>query len=318
MFKFEKPQEIYEIGGVNIGGQPGELPATLIGSIFYQGHGIVEDPRRGVFDRARAEELIARQDELSDQTGNPCMLDVVCTSAEASRSYIGFVSEATDAPILLDAYPRVRLEALEYVSEAGLTDRIVYNSIYDPTEDEVTAVRDSGVEAGILLAYNPEEPTARGVLSNLKGTEDKPGLLEVSERAGITKPLVDAPLFTYIPSIGEGAMACFRVKEELGLPAGGATGNAAASWEQPEDWESDVAKINYVAPQVVPLALGADFLLYGAIDTAPLIFPACAAVDAMVASTAWLEHGTEILTREHPLYRLFPEFVGEIEKALRD
>ena len=316
MFKFEKPQEIYEIGGVRIGGQPGELPATLIGSIFYQGHGIVEDPKTGVFDRAKAEELITRQDELSDQTGNPCMVDVVCTSAEAARSYIGFVSEATDAPILLDAYQRVRIEALEYVSEAGLTDRIIYNSIYEPTEEEVKTIKDSGVKAGILLAYNPEDPTARGVLSHLKGTEDKPGLLEVSRRAGITKPLVDAPLFTYIPSIGEGAMACFRVKDELGLPAGGASGNAVTNWEQPENWGPDVAKINYVAPQVVPLALGADFLLYGAIDTAPWVFPACAAVDAMVASTAWLEHGTEVLTREHPLFRLFPGFVGEIEKAL--
>ena len=73
------PQKIYEIGGKRIGGQPGELPATLIGSIFYQGHKIVEDPKKGIFDRVRAEELIEKQDEFSDLTGNPCMLDVVCT-----------------------------------------------------------------------------------------------------------------------------------------------------------------------------------------------------------------------------------------------
>jgi tetrahydromethanopterin S-methyltransferase subunit H len=315
VFKFKTPQKIYEIGGKRIGGQPGELPATLIGSIFYQGHKIVEDPKKGVFDRGRAEELIVKQDELSDLTGNPCMLDVVCTSIEAARSYIDFVSEATEAPILLDAYPKVRLEALEYVTEIGLTDRIVYNSIYSPTEAEVDAIRDSGIEAAILLAYNVKDRTTEGVLSLLRGTDEKLGLLEVSERAGITKPLVDTTIFTYIPSIGMGARACFRVKEELGLPAGGAPGNATAIWKQPEDWGSDVAKINYVAPQVVPLVLGANFLLYGVIEAAPWVFPACAAVDAMIASTAQIEHGIETLTDEHPLYKLFPEFVEMIEKA---
>jgi tetrahydromethanopterin S-methyltransferase subunit H len=318
VFKFETPQQIFEIGGIRIGGQPGELPATLIGSIFYEGHKIVEDPKKGIFDRARAEELVGKQDELSELTGNPCMVDVVCTTIEAARSYIVFVSEATEAPILLDAYPKVRLEALEYVAEIGLTDRIVYNSIYAPSESEVDVIRDSKVEAAILLAYNVRDRTTEGVLSLLRGAAGKPGLIEVSERAGITKPLVDTTIFTYIPSIGIGARACLRVKEELGLPAGGAPGNATAIWEQPEDWGPVAAKINYVAPQMVPIALGADFLLYGVIEAAPWMFPASAAVDAMIASTAQIEHGVETLTEEHPLYRLFPEFVEQIEKARRD
>jgi tetrahydromethanopterin S-methyltransferase subunit H len=277
----------------------------------------VEDPKKGVFDRARAEELIVKQDELSDLTGNPCMLDVVCTSIEAARSYIDFVCETTEAPILLDAYPKVRLEALEYVTEIGLIDRIVYNSIYSPSEVEVDAIRESKVEAAILLAYNVKDRTTGGVLSLLRGTDEVPGLLELSERAGITKPLVDTTIFTYIPSIGIGAKSCLRVKKELGLPAGGAPGNAAAIWKQPKDWGSDIAKVIYVVPQVVPLVMGADFLLYGVIEAAPWIFPACAAVDAMIAATAQVEHGLKTLTEEHPLYKLFPEFVEKIENPKR-
>ena len=315
MFKFNTPQKIYEIGGIKIGGQPGELPTTLIGSIFYEGHKIVEDPKKGVFDRARAEELIVKQDELSDLTGNPCMMDVVCTSIDAARSYIDFVSECTEAPILLDAYPKVRMEALEYVTEIGLTDRIVYNSIYSPREAEIDTIRESKVEAAILLAYNVEDRTSEGVLSLLRGNDEVPGLLKVSERAGITKPLVDTTIFTYIPSIGIGARACLRVKKELGIPAGGAPGNAAAIWKQPQDWGSDIAKAIYVAPQVVPLVMGADFLLYGVIEAAPWIFPTCAAVDAMIASTAQVEYGLKTLTEEHPLYKLFPEFVEKIENS---
>jgi len=315
MFKFSTPQKIFDICGIKIGGQPGELPTTLIGSIFYEGHKIVEDPKKGVFDRARAEELIRKQEELSDLTGNPCMLDVVCTSTEAARCYIDFVSETTDAPILLDAYPKVRLEALEYVTEVGLIDRIVYNSIYTPSETEIDTIRDSKVEAAILLAYNVKDRTSEGVLSLLKGVDGEPGLLEVSESAGITKPLVDTTIFTYIPSVGIGARACLRVKEELGLPSGGAPGNASSVWKKPKEWGSDIAKVIYTTPQVVPMVMGADFLLYGEIESAPMIFPTCAAVDAMTASTAQVEHGLKTLTEEHPLYKLFPEFVEKIESS---
>jgi len=315
MFKFNTPQKIYEIGGIKIGGQPGELPTTLIGSIFYEGHKIVEDPKKGVFDRAQAEDLIVKQDELSDLTGNPCMIDMVFTSIDAARSYIDFVSECTEAPILLDAYPKVRMEALEYITEIGLTDRIVYNSIYSPSEAEIDTIRESKVEAAILLAYNVKDRTSEGVLSLLKGNDEVPGLLEVSERAGITKPLVDTTIFTYIPSAGIGARACLRVKKELGLPAGGAPGNAASTWKQPQDWGSDIAKVIYVAPQVATLVMGADFLLYGVIEAAPWVFPTSAAVDAMIASTAQVEYGLKTLTEEHPLYKLFPEFVEKIENS---
>lgn len=273
----------------------------------------MEDPKKGVFDRGRAEELIRKQEELSDLTGNPCMLDVVCTSTEAARSYIDFVSETTDAPILLDAYPKVRLEALEYVTEVGLIDRIVYNSIYAPSETEIEAIRDSKVEAAILLAYNVKDRTSEGVLSLLNGSDGNPGLLEVSERAGITKPLVDTTIFTYIPSVGIGARACLRVKDELGLPSGGAPGNAASVWKKPKEWGSDITKVIYTTSQVVPMVMGADFLLYGEIEAAPMVFPTCAAVDAMTAATAQVEHGLKTLTEEHPLYKLFPEFVEKIE-----
>lgn len=128
MFKFETPQKIYEIGGIRIGGQPGELPATLIGSIFYQGHKIVEDPKKGVFDRARAEELIVKQDELSDLTGNPCMLDVVCTSIEAAP-WIFPACAAVDAMIASTAQIEHGVETLTdehplYKLFPGFVDKI--------------------------------------------------------------------------------------------------------------------------------------------------------------------------------------------------
>jgi tetrahydromethanopterin S-methyltransferase subunit H len=53
MFKTE--QKIFDIGGLKIGGQPGQLPTVAVGSIFYHKDKIVIDPKTGSFDRQKAE-----------------------------------------------------------------------------------------------------------------------------------------------------------------------------------------------------------------------------------------------------------------------
>jgi tetrahydromethanopterin S-methyltransferase subunit H len=192
-------------------------------------------------------------------------------------------------------------------------------SVPIPKEEELKAIKDSGVKASIVLCYNVKDRTAKGVISLLKGTAEQKGMLKIAEEAGIEKPLVDATIFTYVPSIGVGAKACFMVKEELGLPVGGSPGNATTMggplWKLAKPWGIDTFKACEAASQVVPLALGADFLLYGTIESAPWIFPACAMVDAMLATVAKAEFGINTLTKEHPLYKLFPDFVEKIEKA---
>ncbi len=316
MFKFKTPQRIFQIGKVKIGGQPGELPKVLIGTIFYEKHEIVKDPKKGTFDREKAAELIKKQDELSDLTGNPCMLDVVCTSVESGLKYIDFVASATDAPISVDIMePQNKPGILKYVGEAGLADRVLYNSIWFPREDEINALKDSGIKAAILLGYNVKNRKADGVISLLKGHGDQKGLLKVAEEIGITKPIVDTTIFTYIPSIGIGAKACYMVKEELGLPVGGAPSNSTTVWKKPRELGLDIHKAVESAAEVVPLVMGCDFLLYGLIESAPWIFPACAAVDAMITANARAELGIKPLTENTPLYKLFPEFVAKLEKA---
>ena len=51
MFKFEKKQEVFDIYGVKVGGQPGEYPTVLAGTIFYAGHNIISDENKGIFDK---------------------------------------------------------------------------------------------------------------------------------------------------------------------------------------------------------------------------------------------------------------------------
>ena len=63
MFIFQKEQVIHTIGGVRIGGNPGEVPTVLAGSIFYSGHKLVSDSIKGIFDKVEAENLVNLQDE---------------------------------------------------------------------------------------------------------------------------------------------------------------------------------------------------------------------------------------------------------------
>ena len=50
MYKFSSQQKVHEVGKVKVGGQPGELPTFLIGSIFWLGQKMVQDANKGIFD----------------------------------------------------------------------------------------------------------------------------------------------------------------------------------------------------------------------------------------------------------------------------
>jgi tetrahydromethanopterin S-methyltransferase subunit H len=321
MFKFKSEQKIFQIGKVKVGGQPGENPTVLIGTIFYTGHKIVQDHKEGVFDREEAKKLILKQDELSDKFGLPCMLDVVGVTDKSMIKFIDFVAEVTDTPFLIDAMTaEARIAGAKHVAEVGLSDRAIYNSIMPSPwfkPEEIDTIKNSKIRSAILLAYNTKDRTPKGVISLLKGGDGVKGLLSIAEEANVDKPLVDTTLFTYVPSIGVGAKASFLVKDELGLPVGGAPGNATTVWrkEVVKNWGMDVFKACDAAVQASSLTMGTDFLLYGVIESAPWIFPACAAVNAMIAANSWVELGIKPREKTHPLFKLFPQFVEKLEKA---
>ena len=87
MFRFDKEQLVIDIAGVKMGGQPGEYPTVLAGTIFYGGHKIISDEKAGVFDKDAAEGLIKTMEEMSDVTGNPCVIQNFGATAEAMVKY---------------------------------------------------------------------------------------------------------------------------------------------------------------------------------------------------------------------------------------
>ncbi|MDR3290601.1 MAG: tetrahydromethanopterin S-methyltransferase subunit H [Methanobrevibacter sp.] len=306
MFRFDKEQEVLDIAGTKIGGQPGEYPTVLAGTIFYGGHNIVSDEKAGVFDKDAAEDRIKTMEEMSDVTKNPCLVQVFGQTEEALVKYLEFVGDFTDAPFLIDSTSGdARVAGAKYASEAGLSERGIYNSINMAAEaDEIEAVKASDLSASIVLGFNPMNPTVDGKIGIWEtgdGTIDQ-GLLPLAESCGITKPLMD----TAVTPLGQGAgvavRTSFAVKSKWGLPVGSGIHNVPSAW----DWLRKYKKENKeawpvcdIGSNIVQQMAGGDFVLFGPIENAKIAFPACAMTDIFIAEAA-KDIGTETV-EDHPI-----------------
>lgn len=302
MFQFKEKQKIFDIGGVKIGGQPGEVPTVLISSIFYLGHKIVSDEKKGIFDKKKAEELIKNNERLSDLTTNPFMLEIVAQTEEALTRFIDFIAETTDVPFLISSLSsKVLMSGAQHVAEVGLQDRVVYSSIpKGTTSKELEAIKNSGIKAAILLGRNPmDEYSAKGKLEVVKD------VLKLSEKAKIEKPLIDVATEGFGISMGAAARAIYLIKSAYGYPVGIGTGNVTTTF----DWaRTNVAKKDrracYGSIHAIMQILGADFIMYGPIEHADYVFPTVAMTDTYIL-TATGELGIEPIEEgNHPLFKL--------------
>ncbi|NVM27212.1 MAG: tetrahydromethanopterin S-methyltransferase subunit H [Candidatus Helarchaeota archaeon] len=282
MFIFSKEQKVFTIGKVQIGGQPGQNPPALIGSIFYNSHKIVENEQKGLFNKQQAESLINIQDEWAEKTGIPAILDVVGDYPEALIRYIEFVASTTDTPLLMDGVTAsVRISVCKHLKEIGLTKGIIYNSIDFHSDDvELVAIKDAGLEQAVLLTYGPRFIWPKDKLKLIAGEIEGKNLLEKAKEAGVDKVIIDTAVLD-VPSIGISARAIYLVKEELGLPAGTAPCNAIYIWSKGKEFNA--IKNSIISTSAMIHTLGADFILYGSIANAPLIFPATAIVESCIA-----------------------------------
>jgi tetrahydromethanopterin S-methyltransferase subunit H len=306
LFRFKREQIVVNVAGVRMGGQPGELASVLCGTIFYQGHKIVEDEERGLFDRAAAERLIARQAELSDETGCPSVLHIYARSVEAFSRYLDFTEKVWSGPFIIDsADPATRMAAAALASELGYADKAIYNSISLATDEaEVQAIRDSEVDSAIILAYNPAQPGVDGSLAVLEtgGGVREMGLLDSAREMGIVNLLIDPAVLP----LGSGAGAALRfsvaAKARLGLPVGSGIHNAVSSWPWLSRKVVTAKRSCDAAAAAMQLLSAADFLLYGPIESAEIIFPAAAMADILIAEAV---ADLEIVPEDtHPLHRL--------------
>lgn len=306
MFRFGREQSIVNIANVKFGGQPGELPTVLCGTIFYQGHGVVQDEERGLFDRDRAAALVNRQSELSEETGNPAVLHIYASTGQAFERYLDFADEIWNGPFIIDsADPAVRSSAAVLVSELGYADRAIYNSISLATsEEEAKAVKESEVDCAIILAYNPTDSSVDGSLKALEtgASLKENGLIGLARSLGITNMLIDPGVMP----LGSGAGSALRfsvvAKARYGLPVGSGIHNAVSAWPWLKSREKMIKKCCDASAAAMQLLSAGDFLLYGPIENADFIFPVAAMADILVAEAV---RDLDVWpVPEHPIHRL--------------
>ncbi|TFF67732.1 tetrahydromethanopterin S-methyltransferase subunit H [Candidatus Thorarchaeota archaeon] len=310
MFVFEKEQVIHRIGDVEIGGSPGELPTVLVGTIFYQGDKLVDDAKKGRFDREAAEDQINAQQEMSDITGNPCMLQVCSESEVAIREFIDFVSDVSDVPFLIDSTEsHVRTAGLRYAEETGLLDRAVYNSIsVSLGAEEIEELSMVQPESAIILAFNPHDSSVAGRRAVLEtGIDgDTRGLLALAEEVGIRHPLIDTATTALGAGAGSAVAFTFVSKSVYGLPTGSGIHNAPASWtwlQKRKKEDREAYMICDAASSILVQLMGADFVLYGPLKSAKRVFPVASMADILTAESMKTELGIEP-SDEHPFKKL--------------
>jgi len=298
LWNFKAEQKIFQIGGVSIGGVPGERPVVLVGTLFYHRQRLVKDENAGTFDEAAAEELVKTQDEMSDKTGNPAMIDVVGASVPAMKRHLEFVADHSKAPMLIDSpSAEIRALGLSYAKEQGILDRVVYNSINPSSKpDELKAVQSSGVGSAVILAYNMKDFSTAGRISAVKE------LLDKRQEFGIQKPLIDTCVLD-LPTLGQALRALFELKNETGFPVGCGAHNAVALWRGLKTKMGEQAvKPCLASVNAACVAVGADFVLYGPINDAKVVFPAVAMVDTAYSQIP-IERKVQ-LPRNHPRYKI--------------
>jgi tetrahydromethanopterin S-methyltransferase subunit H len=312
MFRYDKKQTVFEIGGFHVGGQPGEYPTVLASSMFYDKHKVVEDAKEGVFNKELAETQWNTQVELSDETSVGYWNQLIAETETAMQKYIDWHLEiAPGIAFLVDSsVPAVRMFAAKYADEIGAGDLAVYNSVNaSALDEEWEAIGQTAVSSAIVLAFNPTDVSVKGRIEMLTigGTGQEQGLLTSSEEAGITRPLLDVASLSLGAGAGQSIRSMVAFKGVLGLPTGGGPHNIPDAWTwlrryrkagHPEVWEPCSIGANMICGIV-----GADYLLYGPIDLATIIFPAMAMID-IINEESTKELGVEPQTENTPLMRL--------------
>lgn len=313
MFKFEKEQTVCEIGGVKFGGQPGEYPTVICSSIFQTGDKVFTGKRKEGFDEKRAEELLKSQEKLTAETGIPGMADIVANTGKEFERFIDFVVSVTDMPFCIDAWVlKPKLAAAAYCAEKGLLDRMFYNSLTvweKDLETEIKEISQMGVKHVLLVVFDQEDQMPSG---RITGTQR---LLDAIEKAGseFESIFVDTSVMNG-PATAFCGIANRMIKEKWGFPAASAPSNGSYMWKQARElWGFKGWSAADAALEALSAFMYHDMIFSGPMAGASRIFPAVAMADAFTATSAFAETRKMPTDPNHPLYKLFPDFVEQLK-----
>jgi tetrahydromethanopterin S-methyltransferase subunit H len=314
MFPFSTEQKVNEIGGVKFGGQPGEYPTVIVPSIFQKGDRVFEGSKRKEgFNEQKAEELIKNVEKLSQETGLPCMADIVANTGKEFGHYIDFVTDVTDMPFCIDAWVmKPKLEGAQYCAERGFLDRMFYNSLTVWEKDLETEIREiagMGVKHVLLVAFDQDDQMPSG---RVTGTEK---LLQAIEKVGATfeSIFVDTSVMN-APATAFCSLANKMIKEKWGFPCASAPSNGSYMWKAAREmwgfkgWAGTDAALEGLAATMYH-----DMVFSGPMAGSDRVFPAVAMADAFTATLMYAESKRLPALETHPLNKLFPEFVEQLK-----
>ncbi|GBE34218.1 tetrahydromethanopterin S-methyltransferase subunit H [bacterium BMS3Bbin06] len=286
--------------GINMGGDLGDTPALLAGSIFYDRQKIVSDPLTGQFDKNEAKRLINLQSKWSEITGIPCCIDVIASTPKAMKTYLDFIVENFEGPIMVDGTSSVvKIEGIRHMAANDLSNRVIYNSIsQESTREEFETIGECGVKAVVVLLVESSDFSAEGKI-RMMTKED--GLIAKLGAEGVTEFLVD-PGIIDLPSMGV-AMEVMLKAKEMGYLPGTAAHNAISTWSGLKAKIGDNFKKPAIAViNALTVAWGGEFVIYGPMVLADTVFPAVAMVEAALAQSA-MERG-KCPDLSHPLFKI--------------
>jgi tetrahydromethanopterin S-methyltransferase subunit H len=228
------------------------------------------------------------------------MLDVVAETPEAMQNYLRYLVDVVESPLLIDGSSdmTVNLAGLKVANEGGFLDRVVLNSLTPEVgEDDYRRVQELGLANALILAHS-----TAAITSATKRIEIAQTLSEKAMNAGISNLLFDTGVLD-LPTLGLACKAIRGIKDALGFPSGCGAHNAVSTWKGLKTKFGKEAKIPaFVGSSLMPVALGADFILYGPIKHAPVVFPSVAMIDVAL-SGIFLESRTRI-PKPHPRYSI--------------
>ncbi len=310
-------QKVCEVGCVKFGGLPGEYPTVVCNSIFQKGDKVFQGKRKDGFDEKMATDLLKTQDRLWEETGVPGMADIVANTGDEFKTFIDFVTSVSTMPFCIDAWVmKPKLAAAAYCAEKGLLDRMFYNSLTvweKDLETEIKEIADIGVKHVLLVAFDDVDQTAKG---RVTGTQK---LLDAIDKVGakFESIFVDSSVMNG-PATALCSVANKMIKEKWGYPTGSAPSNGSYMWKEArEKWGFKGWSASDAAVEALSACNYHDIIFSGPMAGATRIMPAVAMANAFQATAIYDQTGRLPKDPNHPLLKLFPDFVENLKSAAK-
>jgi tetrahydromethanopterin S-methyltransferase subunit H len=271
------------IAGVRIGGMPGMIPTVAIPSIFFSKDRLVKNAETGEIDRSKTEETLSMVKDLTERTGLSTMLDVVASTPKAMEKYLTYLVDTTDFPLLIDGSgdPTVNSAGILVARDNGFLDRVILNSLTPDTKELVLeTIRGTGLQNVLLLTFS-----TASLISVTKRVDLADSLIHKAQGLGISNILLDTGVMD-LPTLGIACKTQMVLKDKYGYPVGNGAHNAISTWGGLVPKFSKEAKAPaLVGSNLMPVVLGADFVLVGPAKHVPIIYPSIAMIDTALAGS---------------------------------